>query len=202
MTGTVQPQLCANTSSFWEAQLSFTGMLKSARASLPLSFLTIPNVITSSWQQKGNIVLHCNHFYALSSWSSRQYPLHHLKPIKVLRKVLKQNVDYRFLVCCPLYYLTRWLSMCVSKSFCNTPLRCNLRYNLLLAIFFWHYSFPQICIFQNYIWFNPTIHVRFFSFLQDNSVHVATRLAVTQASMEMMASLQVPFKSTCHLINQ
>ena len=90
--------------------------------------------------------------------------------------------------------------MCVSKSFCNITPRCNFRCNLLVAVFFGVTSLRGFASLRECVWFLPTILVRFFSFLQDNFVHVSTRMVVTQASTEVMASLENPFKSTCHPI--
>lgn len=204
MIGAVQPQLCANVSSFWEANLNFTGMWKSPKASLPsnipLSFSTSWNFIMTSWYQNGNVGLHCNHFYAIHSSSPCKQSLRHLKPTEVLRDVLKQNRGYRYLVCCPLCSLTRWLSMCVSKSCCNITFRCNFRCNLL-AIFFGITPLHGFASLRECIWFLPTIHVRlFFFFLQGKSVYVSTHVAVRQASMGAMASLEAPFKWICHLM--
>lgn len=70
----------------------------------------------------------------------------------------------------------------------------------LLAIFFDITPSRRFAPFRDYVRFLPILHVRFFPFLQGNSVHVATCLAVTQGAMEMMVSLQAPLKSTCHLI--
>lgn len=154
----------------------------------------------TSWYQNGNIGLHCNHFYAIHSSSPCKQSLHHLKPTEVLREVRKQNRGYRCLLCCPLCSLTRWLSMCVSKSFCNITFRCNFRCNLW-AIFFGITPLHGFASLRECIWFLPTIHVRLvFFFLQDNSVYVSIHIAVRQASMEAMASLEAPFKWTCDLM--
>lgn len=88
-----------------------------------------------------------------------------LKPTKVLRKVLKQNLGYTCLVCCPLCSLKICLSMCVSKSFCNITPRFYFGCNLLLAILFGITSLHGSVSLRECVWIFPTLHEPFWRLL-------------------------------------
>lgn len=81
-----------------------------------------------------------------------------LKSTEVLRKVLKQNLGYTCLVCCPLCSLKICLSTCVSKSFCNITPRFYFHCNLLLAILFGITSLHGFVPLRECAWIFPTLH--------------------------------------------
>lgn len=86
----------------------------------------------------------------------------HPKGLEVLGEVLKQSLGYKYLACYLLCSLTRCFSMYVSKS-CYIRIRRNFRCNILLGMFFWHFTFPRICMSRRmHLILSYYVHQNFF----------------------------------------